>query len=124
MSTKRLDSFLQRVTASDRQRGSAGKRWAESMKKKLEATASSNHLMVPTINMNGTPKARLIDNLVDALEALRAAQKAVGETMPNGRDYHMQGPDAINRATAQHVNRIKMLEQIQSELTHIAESID
>jgi hypothetical protein len=52
----------------------------------------------PTIHGNGTSPEQLMANYKAAAEAIRAAQAALQDCSPNGRDYYPQGPDAISKA--------------------------
>lgn len=81
-------------------------------------------MIIPTIHLNGTSKNELLEAIGDALSALAKAKQALGGTAPNARDYYPQGPDAINRAIEEHVERIKRLESIRQELLLLAKGID
>ena len=80
-------------------------------------------LAIPTIHLNGTSRETLVNDLCDALEALSKAITAVAKTCPNGRDYYVQGPDAIQEALRQHANRLHNLTAVKNELNEIAEEL-
>ena len=44
-------------------------------------------LMNPSININGTSRASLIQARRDAMDSIRVAMEKLGETRPHGRDY-------------------------------------
>jgi hypothetical protein len=48
--------------------------------------------MKPTVNLNGTSKAALIQYRLDAITALEAALDALREIAPHGRDYVRRSP--------------------------------
>ena len=73
----------------------------------------------PTIHLNGTSKERLVEDLCDACNAIDAAYEALKKTAPNGRDYYPQGPEALERATGEHMLRLRKLDAIKGELEQI-----
>ncbi|MFO0190301.1 MAG: hypothetical protein ACK54F_03525 [Planctomycetia bacterium] len=77
-------------------------------------------LVTPTINMNGTDARDLMDALDNAMLSLHDASKALSKCSPHGRDYHMQGPDAIAIAIRQHISRMQRLADISTELMTIS----
>ena len=80
-------------------------------------------MMTPTLHLNGTAPQDLIDNLCNALVALRDAARALGQCAPNGRDYYPQGPDAIGKATQEHHARLNAVVSVIGDLTRLAETI-
>ncbi len=81
-------------------------------------------LSIPTIHMNGTSRAELVDGqLMPAIDALHAAIAALERACPNGRDYYPQGRDATQEALRQHANRLHHLTAVRAELVEIAEAI-
>jgi len=68
--------------------------------------------LTPTLHLNGSGGEALARALRDAVEALYAAERAVREVAPNGRDYYVRGPeapiaaDAAYRALARDLGRI------------------
>lgn len=78
---------------------------------------------IPTIHLNGTSRESLVSDLLDALQALEEAERALQHTCPNGRDYYPQGPGAITEAMRQHTARMGKLYEVRQELSAIAEAI-
>jgi hypothetical protein len=72
-------------------------------------------LMRPIVNLNGTSRSALIDQRVDARNALVLAMEALGETRPNGRDY-IGKREAYKRDLAIFQRRFSALDQIYNEL--------
>lgn len=85
---------------------------------------ATQDLAIPTIHLNGTSKERLIEALCAASAALDDAYKAMKQTAPNGRDYYPQGPDAIHTAEAQHMARLKKVDEVKDEIDALTLAID
>lgn len=81
-------------------------------------------MTIPTVHLNGTSKASLLGQLEDASNALEAAYKALKQAAPNGRDYYLDGPDAITAATAEHMDRLRRLDSVKDEIDELARKID
>lgn len=79
--------------------------------------------MIPTIHLNGSSRADLMEQLYDQMKAIRTAIEVMLRTGPNGRDYYPQGPDAIKQAIKEHYDRTEKLHQVLRELETIAEGI-
>lgn len=80
--------------------------------------------MKPTIHLNGTSKGALLEGYCSAADAVRTAITSINEdASPNGRDYYPQGPDAIRVATAEHVRRLDMLQEILTDLEALAQHV-
>ena len=73
-------------------------------------------LTKPTIHLNGSSADRLAIDYRKAWQALDDAICAVQATAPNGRDYYVQGPDALGKANAEHLARLQRLSDVQKEL--------
>lgn len=80
-------------------------------------------MAVPTIHLNGTNPDRLIDDLCTASNALDAAYQALKVTSPNGRDYYLQGADALNEAEREHRSRLSRVDQVKNEIDELALAI-
>ena len=80
-------------------------------------------MMFPTIHLNGTSRAELRLQYLQAIAALAIAQKAVQSTCPNGRDYYPQGTRAIDDAIGEHTARLRKLGDVMTELREIAMQI-
>jgi hypothetical protein len=76
----------------------------------------------PSIHLNGTDAQSLFDGYRNAHKAIRAAQEALAQCAPNGRDYYMQeatpglGRDATGEAMSEHRARMAALEVIERDL--------
>ena len=82
-------------------------------------------LVVPTIHLNGSGKANLLEALQTAAEAVHAARDAISETCPHGRDYYVQDdPKALNKACLQYTNQVMALEDIGAQLYAVWEAIN
>jgi hypothetical protein len=77
----------------------------------------------PTLHMNGTNGDDLISSLCDAMSAIQAAERKLGEAAPNGRDYYVQGPTALDAATKEHYSRLQRLHAVREELGEIVSNI-
>jgi hypothetical protein len=80
-------------------------------------------LAIPTIHMNGTSRAAIIEQLETAHTAIEAAIRALEQAGPNGRDYYPQGAGAIQEALRQHANRLHNLSAVSKELAEIWEAV-
>ena len=80
-------------------------------------------LTKPTIHLNGTSREALLEQYRDACDAVRTAMKAVADASPHGRDYYPQGKEAINKAIDEHVDRLRRLEGVLSELVQIGSDL-
>lgn len=77
----------------------------------------------PTIHLNGTSRNALADQLRDAAYALADAIGALAKAAPHGRDYYVQGAEAINEAIDEHNARLEKLRSVYAELVEIWGSI-
>ncbi len=82
-----------------------------------------NDIALPTVHMNGTGRAQLIEQNKDALTAVRKAFVALQAAAPHSRDFYTQGPGAYTKARDQHVERLRKLESIESDLVEIYYSV-
>lgn len=72
---------------------------------------------------HGTSAERLLEALDHAYDVLNTAQSALAETAPNGRDYYVQAAGNMEKAQAQHFERMKKLQNVQRELQAIVDAI-
>jgi hypothetical protein len=80
-----------------------------------------SNLAIPTVHMNGTSKAELVEQLREAARAIRTAKDALAMSAPHGRDYYTQSdPSAIGKATREYAARQLKLAEVYSELEEIA----
>lgn len=70
----------------------------------------------PMIHSNGTGYRDLYAQMEAAAQALTAAEKAICEASPNGRDYYTQAPGTMGRAQAEHYRRLEYLAGVKAEL--------
>ena len=82
-----------------------------------------DELMIPTIHLNGTSAESLMEDLDNAYSVLNTALSALAQTAPNGRDYYVQAAGNMEKAQAQHYERMKKLQNVQRELQAIVDAI-
>ena len=80
----------------------------------------TRNITIPTVHMNGTAYKDLFEPARAAMDAIRAADKALIEMTPNGRDYYPQGDSAFTNARQQHEQRRQALRNMLSELEDLA----
>lgn len=80
-------------------------------------------MTLPTIHRNGTAAQTLLDDLCEAMSALRTAAEKVQAAGPNGRDYYPQGPQAITQAQEEHASRLERIDAVRRELEALAEHV-
>lgn len=80
-------------------------------------------LIHPTVHLNGTSQRELLQGYVDAIRALREAERAMAQAAPNARDYYVKGPDVVREAMRQHADRMVKLAEVISDLEAIAEKL-
>lgn len=78
-------------------------------------------LVGPRANLNGTSKKELLDQYIDALKALLAAQEALAKMAPHGRDYQTLPDGQFDIAVRQHRARRVLLAGVMNEITVLAE---
>jgi hypothetical protein len=74
------------------------------------------NLILPSVHLNGTSRDELLRQIETAASAIADAVVALSAAAPNGRDYYVQGPDAMLAAQAQHENRLQRLQSVNAEL--------
>lgn len=80
-------------------------------------------MILPTIHSNGSDKRDLFDGYIAAILAVESAIDATSRAAPHGRDYYVQGPDALRQATAEHQRRVQQLNAVCLELVKLAEHV-
>jgi len=85
--------------------------------------SETKKLMVPSVHINGTPYPELFNPVCNAGVAVREAIEALQETAPHGRDYYLQGNEALQKATSEHLARLEKLQSVLQELQDLAEGI-
>ncbi len=81
-------------------------------------------MQLPTIHSNGTSRIRLVNALEEVSNKLNDAYESMREAAPNGRDYYPQGPEALQQATREHLDRMRRLDEIKAEVDALAYAID
>ena len=80
-------------------------------------------MMYPTIHLNGTSKAALVEQYENTMDAVQKASDVLREAYPNGRDYYVQAPGNISRAMDEHRSRLDRLADVRRELEDILSHI-
>jgi len=81
-------------------------------------------MIIPTVHLNGTSAEDLVAQFHDAYTAIEAAQSALRQATPNGRDYYLQGDDALTQALKEHQARMDALWQIRNDMVKLCEAVD
>jgi hypothetical protein len=77
----------------------------------------------PTVHLNGTSGADLLDQSCAVMAAIHAALEALQNATPNARDYYTQDGDAFAAARAEHAARVAAIAAVLHDHEAIAESI-
>jgi hypothetical protein len=80
-------------------------------------------MITPTIHLNGTSGAVLLEQQLKARAALRAAIDAMVDAYPNGRDYYPQRAGAGAQAQREHEARVAAVAAVADQYEAIAEAI-
>lgn len=70
----------------------------------------------PTIHLNGTSRETLLELYAKASDSLGMAYDDLKQAAPNGRDYYTQGPEAMDAAVAEHMDRLRRLDALKAEI--------
>jgi len=96
----------------------------------IAKTESGKEVVAPTVHLNGSGKASLLEQYHKVREAIWAAQEAISESHPHGRDYYVQNePEeciygaALQRAAIEHRARLLKLVEIEDEINAILDNI-
>jgi hypothetical protein len=73
-------------------------------------------MKIPTVHLNGTSKAELIQQVSDAAAALDEALSWLRGAYPHGRDYYPQGEHALREAQLDHL-------VLQTKLVEVREAV-
>lgn len=89
-------------------------------------TKESIGIVTPFIHMNGTSPAGLRKPLEEAYSKLNEAYDAIKQCAPNGRDYYPyhEYHQVLGKATEQHMDRLRRIDSIKSEIEEIIGHID
>lgn len=74
---------------------------------------------IPTVHLNGDTREELVKQNMAVYRAAGKLLEALGEAGPNGRNFYVQGPQAMKHATDEHVARLAAVEKIQREMEEI-----
>jgi len=77
----------------------------------------------PIINLNGTSADELMNQNIEAAEALRAAILALQKAAPHGRDYQTAMNDEYKQARAEHQARLVILNSVLDQIVSIGSDI-
>jgi hypothetical protein len=86
--------------------------------------SETEKLAVPTVHLNGTSKADLLEQQAKAREKINETLLALQEASPHPRDYYVQGTEIWNLAVKQHQARVKRFQQTYDELMQISFETD
>jgi len=95
---------------------------------------TARFISVPTIHLNGTARVTLEEDYGHAVMALRTALRAVQQCAPHPRDYYVQQQpidgslhgvraSGMDEALAQHLARLRRIQDTIDEIDHIRRSI-
>jgi hypothetical protein len=79
--------------------------------------------VTPTVHLNGTSRAMLLEGYTKAYEAVRGAAEALASVEFNARDYYVQPTGAWTTACAQREQQFVDLRSVQVYLETILESL-
>lgn len=76
-------------------------------------------MQTPVINMNGTSGRELLDQVQNAMEAVRKAKESLFAMTPHGRDYQTAADGVYQQARLEHADRIRHIEAVENDLLYI-----
>jgi hypothetical protein len=79
-------------------------------------------LVLPQINLNGSPRERLVEQQCDVMDAVRALLKAMQEAYPNGRDYQFRPAEYLPAREAWD-ERMRQIYDLRKEIEEHAMAI-
>jgi hypothetical protein len=71
--------------------------------------------VLPIVHLNGTSQESLIEQRAAFYRALGAAERALQDMAPDGRDYYPE-PGRMEKARAQHARRLAVLGALRTEI--------
>ncbi len=77
----------------------------------------------PTVHLNGTSRADLIEDYANMTSALREAERVLVAGSPNARDYYPQGPAAFSSAVKEHEARVAKIRSVREELEAVIDAL-
>lgn len=79
----------------------------------------------PVVHLNGTSKEELVKQMDDAYDAINNAFETLKKAAPNGRDYYVRDNEGhLDRAVAEHQDRLRRLASVMNECEAIAMAIE
>jgi hypothetical protein len=78
---------------------------------------------IPTIHLNGSAPANLLEPLQEAIKACRELASKLEECSPNDRDYYLQADNAGHHARNEHQGRLAAIAKVRIELITIRDGI-
>jgi len=79
--------------------------------------------LAPTVHLNGTSREALVEEYLEAIEAVNAATAAVGRITVNARDYYVQPLGNWDIARDQHEARLQALAKVHDDLCAILQEV-
>ena len=90
----------------------------------MHTTYKPEGLVMPLVHINGTSAESLLEMREEAYLAIGEAITALQDMAPNARDYYPYNqPDVFNGAIEQYRRRLRLLNELQDELTAECEHI-
>jgi hypothetical protein len=87
-------------------------------------TYKPENLVMPFVHINGTGAKSLCDQREAVWEAIEATRHAFCQMAPNARDYYpYNDPEKMEAALEQHIRRLRVLNELQDEMTAEMEHI-
>ena len=80
-------------------------------------------MITPTVHLGGTSRQDLLDQFMEAGHALSLALSKMQDACPNGRDYYLQGPDALSMAMQAHASRVARVQSVMAEYGVLCEFV-
>ena len=78
---------------------------------------------MPTLHMNGDSFVTLFEGHCEVAELLRETLSSLRANAPNARNYYVQGSDAFACARDEHMERVRKIESVLSDVEAILESL-
>jgi hypothetical protein len=89
----------------------------------MPETTEHSKPITPRLHLNGSSYADLMEPLNFAHNALRNAQEALNRCYPNGRDYYVISPTAINQAMTEHAQWMRKLSDVKQDIDAVREAV-
>ena len=84
----------------------------------------TDKLIFPCVRESGADASELLESLLEARQAIRAAANALCGAGPNGMDYWALGVLPDFQAQAQHFDRMNRLQSVIAELRAITNDVE